>query len=508
MKEILINVESKEIRYAYLSFGQLNDLIIDRKKSRQITGNIYRGQVKNILNNIQSAFIDIHESENGFIHINDIIINRKKFEEMFDMDFDVSLKGKKEKPFKEDITKLLKINQPVLVQVVKESIGTKGARLTSNISIAGRYLVLLPNTPHRGVSRKIENRAMRDKLKKLIQAFEMPKDMGLICRTASANATTEMLIDEATKLLNQWQEIVNNFHEAKGPKILHEEWTLLKKAILTAVDKKYNKIIVDNYSLMQKCLNIYKNYEKEHKLDIVFYKQKLPLFEKYNVEREIDKSLRRKVWLPSGGYLYFDKTEAMYTIDVNSGRSSKETIKNVEETLVRINLEAAKEIGRQLRLRNVGGLVICDFIDMRLRKNQRRVLEKLKESMKEDSSKCTILGMSEFGLVEMTRQRARESLIQTIFTPCPYCAGNGLIKNHETTALEIERSLKKLINNAEKTNIRLVTHPYLDNYLKTSDKEYFIKLASNAKCYLEFKTKDSYHLNEFHLFTNGKKADV
>jgi len=508
MKEILINVESKEIRYAYLNFGQLNDLIIDRKKSRQITGNIYRGLVKNILNNIQSAFIDIHESENGFIHINDIIINRKKFEEMFDMDFDVSLNEKKEKPLKEDITKLLKINQPVLVQVVKESIGTKGARLTSNISIAGRYLVLLPNTPHRGVSRKIENKAMRDKLKKLIQAFEMPKDMGLICRTASANATTEMLIDEATELLNQWQEIVKKFHESKGPKILHEEWTLLKKAILTAVDKKYDKIIVDNYSLMQKCLNIYKNYEKEHKLEIIFYKQKVPLFEKYNVEREIDKSLTRKVWLPSGGYLYFDKTEAMYTIDVNSGKSSKEAIKNVEETLVRINLEAAKEIGRQLRLRNVGGLVICDFIDMRLRKNQRRVLEKLKECMKEDSSKCTILGMSEFGLVEMTRQRARESLIQTIFTPCPYCAGNGLIKNHETTALEIERALKKLINTCEKATIRLVTHPYLDNYLKTSDKEYFIKLASSAKCHLEFKTKDSYHLNEFNLFTNGKKADV
>ena len=474
MKEILINVESKEIRYAYLGFGQLIDLIIDRKKSRQITGNIYRGQVKNILNNIQSAFIDINGA----------------------------------KLFKEDITKLLKIDQPVLVQVVKESIGTKGARLTSNISIAGRYLVLLPNTPHRGVSRKIENKSMRDKLKKLIKAFEMPKDMGLICRTASANATTEMLVDEATELLKQWENIVNKFHQSKGPKILLEEWTLLKKAILTAVDKKYDKIIVDDYQLHQKCLNIYKHYEKEHKLEIVFYKKGLPLFEKYNIEREIDKALRRKVWLPSGGYLYFDKTEAMYTIDVNSGRSSKETIKNVEETLVKINLEAAKEIARQLRLRNVGGLIICDFIDMRLRKNQRRVLEKLKECMKDDSSKCTILTMSEFGLVEMTRQRARESLIQTIFTPCPYCSGNGLIKNHETTALEIERSLKKLINKASKETIRLTTHPDLDNYLKVSDKEYFIKLASNAKCFLEFKTKDTYHLNEFYFFKNGEKADV
>ncbi|NGX64003.1 MAG: Ribonuclease G [Candidatus Anoxychlamydiales bacterium] len=509
MKEILINVESKEIRYAYMHFGQLIDLIIDRKKSRQITGNIYRGQVKNILHNIQSAFIDIGEEENGFIHINDIIINRKKFEEMFDMDFALDYsESKQNRQPKEDITKLLKIDQPVLVQVVKESIGSKGARLTSNISIAGRYLVLLPNSPHRGVSRKIENKAMRDKLKRLIKAFEMPKDMGLICRTASANASIETLVDEATKLLNEWQEIVKKFHATKGAKILHEEWTLLKKAILTTVDKKYDTILVDDQSLLQKCLNIYKNYEKEHPLKIEYYKQKTPLFEKLGIEREIDKALRRKVWLPSGGYLYFDKTEAMYTIDVNSGRSTKEVIKNVEETLVRINLEAAKEIARQLRLRNVGGLIICDFIDMRMRKNQRRVLEKLKECMKDDSSKCTILGMSEFGLVEMTRQRARESLIQTIFTPCPYCSGNGLIKNHETTALEIERSLKKLIAKNGKATISLTVHPDLDEYLKISDKPYFIKLAAKSKCFLEFRTKDTLHLNEFQFFTNGRKENV
>lgn len=510
MKEILINVESKEIRYAYMQYNTLQDLIIERKKSRQITGNIYRGQVKNILNNIQSAFIDIAEGENGFIHINDIIENTKKFEETFDMDFDVEYERSqsKEKQTKEDISKLLKIDQPVLVQVVKESIGTKGARLTSNISIPGRYLVLLPNTHHRGVSRKIEDRSAREKLKKLIRAFEMPKDMGLICRTASANASTEMLVDEATQLLKIWEDIVNKFHSAKGPQILYEEWTLLKKAILTAIDKKYETILVDDFSLMQKCLTLYKNYEKEHDLKIIHYNQKIPLFEKYNVEREIDKALRRKIWLPSGGYLFFDKTEAMYTIDVNSGRSSSEEVKNVEETIVRINLEAAEEIARQLRLRNVGGLIICDFIDMRLRKNQRRVLEKLKEFMKDDYAKCTILSMSEFGLVEMTRQRARESLIQTIFTPCPYCSGIGLIKNYETSSIEIERALKKILMKFENEDIKVITHPELDKYLKISDKEYFMKLASKSKCFLEFKTKDTLHLNEFQFMTNGEKIDV
>lgn len=509
MKEILINVESKEIRYAFMYFNVLHDLIIERKKSRQITGNIYRGQVKNILHNIQSAFIDIAEGENGFIHINDIVENRRKFEAMFDMDFDLTLTddNSSNRP-KGDITKLLKIDQPVLVQVVKESIGTKGARLTSNLSIPGRYLVLLPNTPHRGVSRKIENSAMRDKLKKLIKAFEMPKDMGLICRTASANATTDMLIDEATQLLKIWEEIVNKFHAVRGPKLLYEEWTMLKKAVITAVDKKFDRILVDDESLMQKCLHIYHNYKKEHELKIELYKQKTALFEKYSVEKEIEKALRRKVWLPSGGYLYFDKTEAMYTIDVNSGRSTSEVTKNVEEALVRINLEAAQEIARQLRFRNVGGLIICDFIDMRMRKSQRRVLEKLKECMKDDHAKCTILGMSEFGLIEMTRQRARESLIQTIFTPCPYCAGNGLIKNHETTSLEIERALKKVIAKLDKTNIRLTIHPELDKYLKNTDKDYFFKLVSKKRCQLEFKIKDTLHLNEFQLFANGQKINV
>src|SRR5580704_3690977 len=214
MHEILLNIESKEIRYAYLKHGQLHDLIFDRKKSRQITGNVYRGRVTNILHNIQSAFIDINEGENGFIHISDIIANTKKFAQVYDMDFDLDydIKTLDEKQQQDlEIEQLMKIDQNVLVQVVKEPIGSKGARLTSNVSIAGRYLVLLPNTPHRGVSRKIEDQAVRERLKKLIQAFEMPQDMGLICRTASLNATAEQLIQEAGDLLNTWKDIMEKF---------------------------------------------------------------------------------------------------------------------------------------------------------------------------------------------------------------------------------------------------------------------------------------------------------
>lgn len=513
MQEILLNIESKETRCAFLKFGQLQDLIIERKKSRQITGNVYRGRVTNVLHNIQSAFIDINEGENGFIHISDILENTKKFEEMFDMDFDLdetarSSEGRQKSP--KDIAQVLKLDQPVLVQVVKEPIGSKGARLTSNISVAGRYLVLLPNNPHRGVSRKIEDKSSRDRLKKLIRAFEMPGDMGLICRTASSEATTDMLIEEATDLLRTWEMIVENFHKASGPTCLYEESDLIKKAVVSAVDKKFERLLIDDYNVYQRCKRLYHKYAEEHPLKIEFYRDKMPMFERFNAEREIDKAVRRKIWLSCGGYLFFDRTEAMYTIDVNSGRSSQSSSGDVEESLVRINLEAAEEIARQLKIRNIGGLIICDFIDMRVRKNQRRVLDKLKECMKEDSAKCTILGMSEFGLVEMTRQRNRESLVQTLFTSCPYCSGSGLVKTHESVSIEIERVLKKIINCNNQFALRLTTHPELDRYLESSDKTFLLKMANKANAHLEFSVKDTLHLNdfEFHSTTNDERIEA
>lgn len=502
MDEILLNIETKEIRYAHLRNGHLHDLVVERKSERQLTGNIYRGQVKNILHNIQSAFIDIDEGDNGFIHITDIIENTKKFQQMYDMDFELDSK-EEESPDKienQDITKLLKPDQPVLVQVVKEPIGTKGARLTSNISIAGRYLVLLPNSPHKGVSRKIEDRNIRDRLKKLIRAFEMPQDMGLICRTASAAATTEMLIEEANELFNNWHSIKEKFQQSNSPTLLYAESDLIKRALITSIDKKFSRILIDHYPTYQSLKRLYNRYASEHPLRIEYYRDKTPIFERFNAEREIEKSLRRKIWLPGGGYLYVDKTEAMHTVDVNSGRSSNQNT-DVEESLVRINLEAAEEIAKQLRLRNIGGLIICDFIDMRLRKNQKRVLERLKECMKEDSAKCTILGMSEFGLVEMTRQRSRGSLIQTIFTHCPYCNGCGLIKSHESVSIELERALKKAILCQEQYALRIFVHPELSKYLQVIDKPYLIKIAEDLNAHIEFMENENLHINDYQFYS-------
>ncbi|QVL55343.1 MAG: ribonuclease E/G [Simkaniaceae bacterium] len=513
MKEILLNVTSKEKRCAVLKFGKLQDLIVERKSNRQLTGNIYRGEVINILHNIQSAFIAINEGENGFIHISDIVENTQKFQEMFDMEFDwdCDVSAIKTRELKDaDISKFMEIGHPVLVQVVKEPIGSKGARLTSNITIPGRYLVLLPNTPHRGVSRKIIDRSERERLKKIIKSFEMPQKMGLICRTASASASTEELIAEATELLNAWEKIQVDFKESEGPVCLYRESDLVKKSVLKAINKKYTRMLVDDHKTYLYCREVYNRYKGDHVLKLECYRDKIPMFDRFAVENEIERCLRRKIWLQSGGYLFFDKTEAMYTIDVNSGRgsASKENI-NVEETLVRINMEAADEIARQLRIRNIGGLVICDFIDMRYRRNQRRVLDTLKEAMKEDSAKCTILGMSDFGLVEMTRQRTRESLIQTLFTHCPYCSGKGIIKNFESISIEIERAIQKLMSIHNESKVELITHPQLNDYLGKGDKSLLEKLAKNLKGEISFKSNDELHLNgfEFYSMADGQKIE-
>lgn len=510
MSEILLNIESKEIRLAVLKNGLLHDLTVERKKERQLTGNIYKGRVTNILHNIQSAFIDINEGDNGFIHISDIVENRKKFKDLYDLDFDEEDQEEAEAETKDqDIDKVLKPDQWVLVQVVKEPIGTKGARLTSNVSIAGRYLVLLPNSSHRGVSRKIEDRSARDRLKKFIRSFDMPQDMGLILRTASCTATPEALIQETHDLIKSWEEIMKSYSEAEKSTLLFEESDIIKRALITALDKSYERILVDDYPTFQNLKRLYDRYQSDHNLKIEYYRDKVPMFERFNVEREIDKTLRRKIWLGSGGYLFFDRTEAMHTVDVNSGRSSGKE-RDVEESLVRINLEAAEEIARQVRLRNIGGLIICDFIDMRLKKNQRRVLERLKDCLKEDSAKCTVLGMSEFGLVEMTRQRHRGTLNQTIFTSCPYCTGLGLVKTNESVSIEIERLLKKVIGYQQQYALKLITHPEVDRYLQVYDKGFLTKMAEGLNAHLEYGTNDELHVNEFEFYStiNNKKIEL
>lgn len=496
---LLINVESKELRCAHLRGGKLHNLAIERKKDRQITGNIYKGSVTNVLENIQSAFVKFRDNENGFIHISDVIENSRKLQERFDIDMEILSSEEQESASIQD---LLKEGQSIMVQVVKEAIGSKGARLTCNISLAGRYLVLLPNSPHKGVSKKIEDTRVREKLRRLIKSFELPDNIGLICRTACKRAEAEHIREEAQALLDEWYAMMQKFNDADGTALLCEENDLLRRACISAIDDQMGRILVDDNDTFLIIKQMLSKYMAEHPIRVELYRDKLPIFHRFGVEKEIDRSLKRKIWLNSGGYLYFDRTEAMYTVDVNSGRSSSNgNNENLEENILRINLEAADEIARQLRIRNIGGLIICDFIDMRHKKNQKRLLDHLRTAMRDDLAKCSILGISEFGLIEMTRQRHRESLSQMLLSECPYCNGCGSLRNLETTTIEIERALKKVITYDEEYAIEIVAHPQVQDYINQSDQEFLEKFADQLNGRIRFASDPNLHLNDFY-FTN------
>lgn len=505
---LLINVESKELRCAHLRGGKLHNLAIERKKDRQITGNIYKGEVTNVLENIQSAFVKFRDNENGFVHISDVVENSRKLQERFDIDMEILSSEEEESAAIQDH---LKEGQSIMVQVVKEAIGSKGARLTSNISMAGRYLVLLPNSPHRGVSKKIDDSRAREKLRRLIKGFDLPDNIGLICRTACKRATAEQIHEEAQALLDEWHAVTQKFNASKGPALLCEENDLLRRTCISAIDDQVGRILVDDNDTYQVVKQMLSKYSNEHSIKIEFYRDMIPMFHRFGVEKEIDRALRRKIWLNSGSYLYFDRTEAMCTIDVNSGRSSSNgKQESLEENILRINLEAAEEIARQLRIRNIGGLIICDFIDMRVKKNQKRLLDHLRSEMKSDFAKCSILGISEFGLIEMTRQRHRESLPQMLLTDCPYCDGCGSIRNLETTAIAIERDIKRLINCNQEYAIEIVTHPQLHNYIQETDKEFLMAFAESLNGRIRFSSDCELHLNDYYFINtlNGSKITM
>lgn len=505
MQEMLLNVERGEMRCAHLKNGALQNLAVERKHCGQLKGNIYKGQVTNVLGNIQSAFVNIGEGESGFIHLADIAENTRKLEEMFDMDFEMIAPAEDQASSpRPDIRELFNVDRWVLVQVVKEPIGTKGARLTSNVSLAGRYVVLVPNAPHRAISRKIEQAAARDRLRTIVKSLDLPPHIGIVCRTASQRASGEQIEKETADLLRQWREIIEAFHDTAQPRCLYRDADLIKKSVLTSLDWRVDRLKVDDSDAYEFCRQLCEKYAQEHPIHIEHYRETLPLFERFGVEQEIEKALRRKIWLPSGGYLYFDKTEAMHTIDVNSGRSTCSD-RNLEETLVQINLEAASELSRQLRLRNIGGLIICDFIDMRSKVGRRRVLEKLKDCMRQDAAKCTILSMSDFGLVEMTRQRSRESLAETLLSHCPYCSGTGLVKTHETVLIEMERILKRVISHQGHSQLKLTFHPQLQRYLDKEGLERLRQLARSLGGRLSLHFEDTLHINDYH-FAHAKSS--
>ena len=422
-EEILVNVTPQETRVAVLASGQVQELVVEREASRGLVGNIYVGRVARVLPGMQSAFVEVGLERAAFLHVADIWEQRKP-------------NGEAAKP----IERILAEGQPVLVQVVKDPIGTKGARLSTQVSIAGRMLVYLPQDPHIGISQRIEDESgrqvLRDKLKALLPAEEKG---GFIIRTLAEGAGDDELKADVEYLRHLWRDIRERSLGAEPPRLLYQDLSLAQRVLRDMVTEDTDRVLVDSRENYQKLAAFAETYTPKVHAKLGHYTGERPLFDLYNVEPEIEKALSRRVDLKSGGTLFIDQTEAMTTIDVNTGGFVGS--RNFDDTVFKTNLEAAQAIARQLRLRNLGGIVIVDFIDMESEEHRAAVLAELKKALARDRTRMTVNGFTQLGLVEMTRKRTRESLAHVLCEPCPTCSGRGEVKTARTVCYEILREI-------------------------------------------------------------------
>ncbi len=431
--DIFLNINSYENRIAIKENNILKEIFIERDNQKRIVGNIYKGKIIRVLPGMQAAFVDIGLDKAGFLHLSEVLPLEK--EETPD-----NGNIKLNKLNKEDIHKWLREGQEVLVQIVKESIGNKGAKLTSHLSVSSRFMVFLPDLDHVGVSLKISNDEEKSRLLNNMQKImnsENPR--GYILRTAAEGASLEELDADVKFLNNLWQDIIDTASTILKPGVVYEDFNLVIKTINIFANNKVNKILVDNIDTYSEICHFADKYIPGLRGRIELYK-KDNIFEEFSIDKEIDKALEKNVYLKSGGYLIIEQTEAMITIDINTGAFTGS--KNLEETIFKTNLEATKEIARQLRLRNLGGIIIIDFIDMMDNSHKEQVLEALKKELESDKAKTNVNDISSLGLVEMTRKRVHESLSRTLCQPCDTCKGKGAVKTLQTISYEIFREIK------------------------------------------------------------------
>ncbi len=488
-EEILVNFGPTETRAALVENGVLQEVYVERASSKGYVGNIYKGKVVRVLPGMQAAFVDIGQERAGFIHVADIApLNKDGIEERADEDA--------------DIRDLLKEGQSILVQVTKDPIGTKGARLTTHLSVSARYLVYMPNTQHIGVSNRIEDEQERERLKSLVaslaEAHKAEYNIGgFIIRTVAEGASEEELKADIPFVFHLWHDLEDTIKSAEAPVIIYEDMPLFMRTVRDLMRPNIEKVRIDSRELFANMQKFAKHYAPEIGATLEHYPGERPLFDLYGVEQEIQKALEKKVPLKSGGYLIIEQTEAMATIDVNTGAFVGH--RNLEETIFKTNLEAAASIARQLRVRNIGGIIIIDFIDMREEEHRRQVLRCLEKNMERDRAKTVITGVSELGLVEMTRKRTRESLVHALCETCPVCDGRGVLKSAETVCYELFREILREARTYDNEKfIVLASQKVIDRLLdeessNVADLEEFIGRT------VEFHVETMYHQEQYDI---------
>ena len=459
-KRMLINVvEPEESRIAILEDGILEELYIERFSREQVAGNVYKGRIVNIEPSIEAAFVNIGISRNGFLHVSDVKINRNS--NNGDQSDKTGSTETNENRLR--IKSLIRPDQEILVQIIKEGIGNKGPSLTTNISIPGRFLVLTPESTRIGVSRKIIDENERARLKQIIEELKPPPNLGLIVRTAGEHQTKRELLRDFNYLRRLWKVIENKEKKAEVPSAIYQESDLVIRTIRDIFSTDINEIIIDSEAVFKKIRYFLRLIMPSCVKKLKFYNDHEPLFHKYNIEREIEKINKREVRLSRGGSIVIEQTEALVAIDVNSGKYREES--DPEKTALKTNLKAAKEIARQVRLRDIGGVIIVDFIDMKEEKHMRAVEKTLEASLKRDRARKKMLKISRFGIIEMTRQRIRPSLKSVIYESCKNCGGTGETETLESTCLSLMRQIKSMVNNPQIKKIEITASDAVAGYL-------------------------------------------
>jgi len=500
---LVINVDIGETRVALIENGILAELFVERARDRSPVGNIYLGKVTRVLPGMQAAFVDIGLDRAAFLHVEDIVAE-EDLEAVASGDSDTDDDDDDEKKKSRKITRktpirdVLKEGQSILVQVSKGPISTKGARVTSHISLPGRYVVYMPTVEHIGISKRIGNEKERKRLRETIEAFKPPQG-GLIVRTVAAGLTKKQLKADVGYLVKTWNETMKKRETvSRAPALLYDDLDVVLRAARDLFTEDVAKIIIDSPREHERLLKFVEDFMPERAGDVELYSGSEPVYDEYGIEDEIARALSRKVPLPSGGYLIIDQAEALTAIDVNTGRFTGKG-KDVEETIFQTNLEAVKEIAYQLRFRNIGGLIVLDFIDMERASHREKVYKALLDVLKHDKAKTTAVRISELGLVEMTRKRTRESLGRTLNEPCFYCDGTGQLQSKATVCHEILRQIRREKDHLPGYKIVVNAHPAICDMLQREEKAAVEVASKRFTRQIVVQPKRDYHLEQFDL---------
>ena len=486
--ELIINVTFNEIRMAFLENGIPVEFFIERKNDKNMVGNIHKGKVVRIVPGMDAAFVDVGLEKSAFLYVGDILLDRAMYEEYEDTDFVPQVN--------ERIEGVLEEGQEIIVQVSREPIGQKGTRVTSKITLPGRLLVLMPSTQHIGVSRRIEQEEERKRLANVLKEI-CPKGFGLIARTASEGKNEEELASDLNFLQRIWESIQKKAKHVRAPSILHQDLGMILRVIRDLHSHNLKRIVVDDESVFLKVKEFLKEYLPEEGCEAVCFNEKDPVFEAFGIEIDIAKLTQKKIWLKSGGYIVFDSTEALTVIDVNTGRYLGR--KDLEDTILRTNLEAVKEIAYQIRLRNIGGIIVVDFIDMERKESREMVFQTLVDALKKDRIKTFAYPISEIGLVQITRKRTRHNIVNMLTEMCPNCDGVSYIKSRYTVCYEVLRELLSLCRKEGGKKVNLYLAPEVASFIYEEEKNSIEHIENTYETKINIIANPALSINRFHI---------